>query len=363
MVTHAMAYDTIRQREDRLRSIFKQYFPDSQEREIYFWDDEDLSALDPDFVERFKQATNRAECNGSFYFSRFDNLEIMTMEFFYGLAANYAQRMVKSLLYGPDFEGKEMPFIGAASHLSYQGYNWTLAFTMAAKHGFVYEDIEDDVYVYAYHRLFGWAFHEYDDSYRDRLNRADLYEELTRWDARVAGRVEWYARFYSSEADQRMYKAILENAKKYTFTGDDKMGTFIDNFGYFPPGARKPIYTDYIFPVYDEETDTRTIRRKNLDMNLRGAVGQLMIYIFKVNVTNPYMRRFKFITLDPKRRAIVVSDAIKEATDEQIYAELAVVLAYCNLPVPAPDELPVYYFQSTEEQTTEEKEETDNGDS
>ena len=117
---------------------------------------------------------------------------------------------------------------------------------MAAKHGFVYDDIEDDVYVYAYHRLFSWAFHEYDDSYRDRLNRADLYEELTRWDARVAGRVEQYTRLDKSEAHQRMCKAILENAKKYTFTGDDKMGTFITRFGYFPPGARKPISRTWI---------------------------------------------------------------------------------------------------------------------
>ena len=363
MVTHAMTNDTIRQREDRLRAIFKQYFPDPQEMEIYFWDDENLGALDPDFVEQLKNATNVADCNGSFYFSRFDNIEILTMEFFYGLAENYAQRMVRSLIYGPDFEGKETPFIGAASYLSHQGYTWSLAFMLAAKHGFTYEDIYDDIYVYAYHRLFGWAFHEYDDVYRDRLNREDLYEELTRWDARVASRVEQYTRRNTSEANQRMCKAILANAKKYTFTGDDKMGMFINHFGYFPPGARKPIYTDYVFPTYDEEIDTRTFRRKNLEMNLRNAIRQLMIYIFKDNITNPDMRRFKFITLDPKRKVIVVSDSLKEATDEQVYAELAVVLACCNLPVPAPNELPIYYFQSTEEQTTEEKEDSNNADS
>lgn len=366
MVTHAMANDTIRQREDRLRTIFKQYFPDPQKREIYFWDDEDLSAFDPGVRERLKRSTNRAAYTIDFFFSRFDNIEIMTMEFFYGLATHYAQPMVSSLLYGPDFKGKEMPFIGAASYLSYQGYIWSLAFMMAAKHGFTYKDIYDDIYVYAYHRLFGWAFHEYDDIFRDRLDRADLYEELTRWDSRlISERMRRYNHPNASDEDKRMCQEILENAKQYPFMGDDKMGTFINLFGYFPPHARKPIYIRYIVPTYDKDSDTRSAYRKALEEELRHSIRDLMIHIFKANIT-PDMSRFKFTTLDKERQAVVVSDTIKEATDEQVYAELAVVLAYCNSPVPSPDEIrsnfpPVFF--SVREQTTEEKEETNNADS
>lgn len=364
MSTHEMENDTLRQREDRLRAIFKQYFPDPKEKEIFFWDDEDLSSLNPDLVEKLKKSNDIAIYDEFFFFSHFNNIEIMTIEFFRGIAIHYAQRMVESLLYGPNFEGKRMPFIGAASHLSYQGYIWTLAFRMAAKHGFVYEDTNNDVYTHVYHSLFSWVFHEYDDYYRDRLNRADLYLDLTRWDARVKDNIKRYAAQDSGEAQQQMYQAILENAKKYTFTGDDKMGTFINGFGYFKPYDRKPIYINCIFPSYDDETDDRTIYRKNLDTNLEFAVRDLLVYFFNNNMIDPDMSRFKFTKLDKERKALVISDSIKEAIDEQVYAELAVVLACCNQPVPAPDELIVFYSEPEpiEEQTTEEEEDANDAD-
>ena len=365
MVTHSMVNDTLRQREERLRSIFKLYFPNPREREIYFWDDEDLvSKFEPNFVEDFIKGANTARCSGSFYFTRFDNIEILTMEFFYGVATHYGQHMVQSLLYGPDFNGKKMPFIGAGSLLSHQGYIWSLAFIMAAKHGFVYEDLEDDVYTYVYHLLFSWTLSEYDDAYRNKLDRADIYQALTRWDARIEDVKERLNDGTLSEDRKKLFQQIVLQRDSYPFTGDDKMGHFINRFGYFPPHEALPKYTNVITPQYGSaEKDTRSICRRFLDMDLKKAVVELLFFIYRSSDDKPDLSRFDFLSLDEAEKAIVVADAIMIATDEQVYNELANIYIYMGEPIPAPSRYKVTITGKPSEVEPVEKEETDHADS
>lgn len=365
MVTHSMVNDTLRQREERLRYIFKQYFPNPQEREIYFWDDEDLVVkLDPNFREEFVKGANTSHCTGNFYFTKYDNIEILTMEFFYGIAVHYGQRMVQSLLYGPDFNGKRMPFIGAGSFLSYQGHIWSLAFIIAAKHGFVYEDIEDDVYTYVYHLLFTWTFSEYDDSYRNKLDRADIYQALTRWDARIEDIKERLNDDRLSEDMKNLFRQIIIQKDQYPFTGDDKMGHFINRFGYFPPHAELPKYTDVITPQYGSaEEDTRPVYRRFLDMELKKAVVDLLFFIHQSSDNKPDLSSFDFLSLDEDKKAIVIADAIRVATDEQVYQELVNVCIYMGQPIPSPDRYKLNFATETTQDETVEKEETNNADS
>jgi hypothetical protein len=329
-----MSTESLKVRQDRLREIFKQYF-NEDDRRIFFWDDEDL---EEDLKERLNSTTNRAFFSHHFYFTRFDNIDILTMEFFYGMASQHTYMLVSSLIYGPDFNGERMPFIGSASHLANQGYLWTLAYMMAAKHGFVYKDIDDDIYVYTYHKLFGWVFDEYDDFLRNRLNRRNLYEDLTRWDCRVQNRFDDLmkdGRFESlPEEQQRTYRQIYRNSQEYTFTGADKMGWFFSGLGYISPEDRAPDYTTVFYPGLIGSTQPR----RKLDFALAAYAREMVAYIYKKNLKDPDMSRFKFLYLDKKQKALVISTDTITATDEEIYNEIVIVCSCIGKRIPTKEE-------------------------
>lgn len=326
-------------RKMELREILKQYTPN---KNVYYagsaYDSTTLSEMAKSFL---KSGSGIIVEDGNFFVSEYDDVDILTIDFFYALASTIGRRFVMNAICGPDAVNK-LPIEGFPSHLADTAATFQLAFYYAARHGYFYPNAHHDVYSHAYSSIFAMAFTEYDDIFRIRLNRRLICEDIVRWDSRATEDInEVYNRVINSDDDEEraqlgFLKKIKENAEAYQFQGESRLGTFITGMGYFPPGQKLPIYRTIVRTLYSQEDDNRTEERMNLDAHLSHALSQYLIYLYKNGIEEPDMTRFKFCSVNKDQGTLIVSDSIRNATDEEVKTEYAIVRASMGLPIPDP---------------------------
>ena len=360
--------DPMGKRKMELREVLKQYAP---ENNVYFFGSYPLPPAVPERVKAFWANGGVTVEDGDFFVGKYDDIDILTIDFFYALAATIGRRFVINAICGPQVSAY-MPIEGFPSLLADRAATFQLAFYYAARHGYFYQSVNHDVYSHAYSSIFSAAFHPNDDVFRIRLNRASICEDLVEWDYRTKDDIDrLYDRLVNSDDEEEKkqlpyVEKVKENAEAYPFQGESRLGTFIPGFGYFPPGQKLPIYRTIERELYTEEEDDRSSERINLDANLMQALGQYLRFLYAKGIEDPDMTRFKFCSVNKDQGTLIVDPSIKQASDEEVRTEYAIFRASMGLSVP--EVLPIIAMRARdlvdeEEVPTTEEEENDNADS
>jgi len=361
--------DPMDKRKMELREVLKQYCP---ENNVYF---SGSSAIPQTVSKEARAFLENGQGvmveEGDIFVSQYDDIDILTIDFFYAFAATVGRRFVINAICGPQ-AAAFMPREGFPSLLADRASTFQLAFYYAARHGYFYENVNHDVYSHAYSSTFGAAFHPNDDVFRIRLNRYSIYEDLVMWDYRAKQDIEEVLTKTANSDDEDVKKQLVyvekvkANADAYPFQGEARLGTFIPNFGYFPPGKRLPIYRTIVKEPYAQEEDDRSSERVNLDANLMAVLMQYLRFLYTNGIDDPDMTRFKFCSINKDQDTLIVDSSIKRASDEEVKTEYAIFRVSMGLSVP--DVLPILAVKAEdpnkgEETSTTEEEENGNADS
>ena len=255
----------------------------------------------------------------------YDNLDVMTIEFFAELALRFGVREVRKFICGtrPEFQPR---FCAGASHLIEGAFVWALAFCYAAKHGFRFDSIDSDAYVDAYSKVFSFVFTEYDDFLRNRLSRRELCEYLTRWDSRIDS---YYEENYLNEEKRAKFdedalnfiEEMHKNKRDYPFEG--QLGRFFNNLGYIGPHDRYPFWYTVNpgnFRPFDKNDKSEEV--KNAAYAYHMTVYDLHRYLYENNIGGEFnIEGLKFLKIDAENHTLELLDCIQDATAEEITAE------------------------------------------
>lgn len=357
------AINPFEQRKRELRSIFASYFP---ENKLYFAGDEDIPDTEGvrSVLERNRGSAVVAYDGNFFMMHPSNDLDVFTLNFFYGIASTIGARFIRNAIIGP--EADMLIPEGFPSSLSTKAFTWYLAFCYAAKHGYVYANPNGvNGIIYAYADTFAAVLSEDDDGLRNRLSRDAIYQDLVGWDFRAEKGIQAMEEHYAEEKDDNalhLVQQIKANLKAYPFQGQDKLGTFISGFGYFSPNQKLPIYRTIVPPDMKGE-DKRTIDRANLDAHIFIEAVHYMNYLYDHGIEDPDMTRFRFCSVNKDAGTFIISDAINDATDEEARAEYSILRASMDLPIPKILDLvidPLSFVAPTDDEAKEEVD--DNGD-
>ena len=240
-------------RERIKENIFKAFNDHIPNIVIAFYDDDHF----PEEISQHTFVDNKivVVSDNMIAIGNYDSRSSLIFDCFCMIVDHGGEISILKKIYNDDYS-KLPKYIAGCSHMIHRAWLMCLVYHLMAIYGFYFE-YDDNIHLEIYSRVFHMVFHEYDDNWRNRLSRRDLYVELVRWDYRNKNYFseEKYGltkegMFEISEEEKanrhKLFVACKEEFERYPFAGDNLLGTFISGYGYFSPGEKTPTYVKIV---------------------------------------------------------------------------------------------------------------------